>query len=57
MSLKRLLQVSTNVAPDAVIPSTSFIWEVIIIKATAEVNPDETGPDTKSIKNPLERYF
>lgn len=42
----------TKVEPFAFIPSISFIWDVTIIRATADVNPELTGPDTKSIRNP-----
>ena len=49
-----LLHNSKNVAPFAVIPSISLICDVTIIKATADVNPELTGPETKSIKNPVE---
>lgn len=56
ISVKIELHISTNVAPCTVIPSISFICDVTIIKATADVNPDDTGPDTKSIRNPR-KYF
>ena len=52
MSLKMLFQISKNVDPLAVIPKISFTCDVTMIKATALVNPDETGPDTKSTRNP-----
>uniref|UniRef100_A0A2M4AJ50 Putative secreted protein n=1 Tax=Anopheles triannulatus TaxID=58253 RepID=A0A2M4AJ50_9DIPT len=52
MSLKMFFQISMNVVPLAVIPSTSFTCDVTIISETADVNPDETGPDTKSTRNP-----
>lgn len=41
-----------KVLPFTVILKMSFICDVNMIKATADVKPDETGPDTKSIKNP-----
>lgn len=44
--------ISMNVVPFALIPKISLTCDVRIIKATADVNPDETGPETKSIKNP-----
>lgn len=33
-------------------PRTSFTCDVAIIIAAADVNPADTGPDTKSIKKP-----
>lgn len=36
-------------------PSKSFSWEVAITIAAADVKPAETGPDIKSIKNPIKR--
>lgn len=48
----RFLHISINCEPLAGMPSTSFICEVMIIKATADVKPELTGPDTKSIRNP-----
>jgi len=33
-------------------PRISLICDVTIIKATADVKPELTGPDTKSIRNP-----
>lgn len=55
MSWKMLFQVSTKVVPDALMPRTSFTCDVTIISATADVKPDETGPDTKSIRNPINK--
>lgn len=46
------IHISTKVAPEPSMPKTSFTCEVTIIRATAEVKPDETGPLTKSIINP-----
>ena len=46
------VHISMKVLPLAVIPKRSLICDERIIKATALVNPEETGPDTKSIKNP-----
>lgn len=47
-----LFQLPTNVDPDALMPNTSFTWEVTIIRATADVKPEDTGPETKSIRKP-----
>lgn len=52
----RLFHISRNCEPCAGIPSISFTCDVIIIRATADVNPELTGPDTKSIKNPKNIY-
>lgn len=41
-----------NVVPVTVMANRSFTWDVAIISATADVNPDDTGPDTKLIRNP-----
>jgi len=35
------------------IPSKSFSWDVAITIAAADVKPADTGPDMKSIKNPI----
>lgn len=43
---------STNVDPVTVIAKRSFTCDVTIINATADVKPDDTGPDTKSIRKP-----
>lgn len=55
MSLKMLFQVCTKVVPEAIMPRTSLTCEVTMIRAQAEVNPEDTGPDTKSIRNPTRR--
>lgn len=47
-----LFHISRNCDPLAGMPRISFICEVTIIRATADVKPELTGPDTKSIKNP-----
>lgn len=47
-----LFHICTKVDPLAETARISFICDVTIISATAEVNPELTGPDTKSIKNP-----
>lgn len=36
------------------IPSRSFSWDVAITIAAADVKPADTGPDIKSIKNPIQ---
>lgn len=41
-----------KVVPEVVMASMSLTCDVTIISATAEVNPEETGPETKSIRNP-----
>jgi len=43
---------STNVDPFAVMPNISLTCDVTIIKLTADVKPDDTGPETKSTRNP-----
>lgn len=45
-------QISINVEPFAAIPNIFFICDVTIIKETADVKPEDTGPDTKSIRKP-----
>lgn len=45
-------QVKINVDPDAFMFSISFTCDVNIIRAAADVKPDDTGPDTKSIIKP-----
>jgi hypothetical protein len=47
-----LCHISINCEPLAEIPRISLICDVTIIKATADVKPELTGPDTKSIRNP-----
>lgn len=49
----RLSQFSIKVFPDARIPNISLTCDVTMIRAAADVNPDETGPDMKSITNPV----
>lgn len=41
-----------KVVPFAAIPKIFFTCDVKMISDTADVNPDDTGPDTKSIRNP-----
>lgn len=50
--LKRLAIIWGNVVPPPCIPSISLSCDEIINKATAEVKPDDTGPDMKSIMIP-----
>lgn len=47
-----LRHISRKVEPLAGMPRMSFIWDETIIRATADVNPELTGPDTKSIRKP-----
>lgn len=47
-----LCHISMNCEPLAEMPRMSLTCDVTIIKATADVKPELTGPDTKSIKNP-----
>lgn len=42
-----------NVLDLIFIPSRSFNWDVAITIAAADVKPAETGPDMKSIRNPM----
>lgn len=44
--------ICTNVLPFAAIPKMSFICDDKIIKATALVKPEDTGPETKSMRKP-----
>lgn len=49
-----LCQSWTNVEPlMAPTPRMSLTWDETIIRATAEVNPELTGPDTKSMRKPV----
>ena len=48
-------QNSMKVLPVALIPNTSLICDVRIIRAAADVNPEDTGPDMKSITNPVDK--
>lgn len=52
ISLNTLFQVSTKVFPEASIPKRSFTCDVTMMRAAADVKPEDTGPETKSIKNP-----
>lgn len=47
-----LCHISINWEPLAGMPRMSLTCDVTIIKATADVKPELTGPDTKSIRNP-----
>ena len=51
----RFIQCSMKVVPVAVIPNTSLTCDVTMIRAAADVNPEETGPDMKSITNPVDK--
>lgn len=53
MERNRLSQFSIKVFPDARIPNMSLTCDVTMIRAAADVNPEETGPDMKSITNPV----
>ena len=44
-----------KVSPVAIIPNTSLTCDVTMIRAAADVNPEETGPDMKSITNPVDK--
>jgi len=48
-------QYSMKVSPVARIPNTSLTCDVTMIRAAADVNPEETGPDMKSITNPVDK--
>lgn len=47
-----LVHISRKVVPSAGTPKISFICDETIIKATADVNPELTGPETKFIMKP-----
>lgn len=47
-----LIHISRKVLPVTWMLKMSFICDVTMIRATAEVKPDETGPDTKSMMKP-----
>ena len=49
------IQYSMKVFPVALIPNTSLTCDVTMIRAAADVNPEETGPDMKSITNPVDK--
>lgn len=44
--------ISTKVVPPPFIPKMSFICDDKMINATALVKPDDTGPETKSMRKP-----
>ena len=44
--------ICTKVVPPPFIPKISLTCDERIIKATALVKPDDTGPETKSIRKP-----
>lgn len=52
-----LFHVAINVDPDARIPNMSFTWDVRIISATAEMKPEDTGPEIKSIRKPEKEEY
>lgn len=52
MFLTIVRHISTKVVPPPFIPKMSFICDDKMINATALVKPDDTGPETKSIRKP-----
>jgi len=52
MSLDIDIIISTNVVPTALMPIKSLICDTTMSIATADVNPEFTGPEMKSIKKP-----
>lgn len=52
ISLKIFPHISVNTDPGAYIPRMSLTWEVRMIKATADVKPEDTGPEMKSMRKP-----
>lgn len=48
--------ISNRVVPTARIPSTSLTCDAMMSIETADVNPEFTGPDIKSIKKPATIY-
>lgn len=52
MSLDMDTIMSTSVVPAALTPIKSLICDATISIATADVNPEFTGPEIKSIKKP-----
>lgn len=53
ISLKIPFHRRINEDPFTLIPKKSLICDDTIITAPAETNPDETGPDMKLTKNPI----
>lgn len=53
MSLDRDTTMSSRVDPTARMPIMSLTWDTTMSMATADVNPAFTGPEMKSIKNPV----
>jgi hypothetical protein len=45
--------ISTSVVPAAFTPIKSLICDATMSIATADVNPEFTGPEIKSIKKPM----
>jgi len=52
MSLDIDIIISNSVVPAAFMPIKSLICDATMSIATADVNPEFTGPEMKSIKNP-----
>lgn len=52
MTLDIDMIMSVRFVPAALIPIKSLICDVTISMATADVNPEFTGPEMKSIKKP-----
>jgi len=52
MSLVMDMSISNRVLPAAFTPIMSLIWDAMISIATADVNPEFTGPEMKSIIKP-----
>lgn len=48
------MSMSNRVVPEACTPIKSFICDATMSIATAEVNPEFTGPEMKSIKKPYD---
>lgn len=57
ISSKILLHVAIKVDPEARMPNMSFTWDVRIISATAEMKPEDTGPETKSMRKPERQKY
>lgn len=50
--LNNSFQMIRKVSPLVDTPNSPFIWLLAIIKLVADVNPETTGVDTNSTKNP-----
>lgn len=55
MSSKTLVQMEMKVEPLAWMPRMSFTCVDTMMMATAEVKPEDTGPDTKSMMKPKDK--